>query len=105
MKFKIEEWTVSVLIDLYKKGKLLLDPPYQRNFIWTKRDQESLIDSILNKSFPLPSFFLLKKDGNTYEMVDGQQRTRTIINYYQKLIEVDDKPTKEVKTSVKLIIK
>jgi len=89
MKFKIEEWTIVDLINLYTKGNLLLDPPYQRNFIWTKKDQDSLIDSILNKSFPLPTFFLLKKSDGKYEMVDGQQRTRTIINYYRKIFETD----------------
>ncbi|MGE0589601.1 MAG: DUF262 domain-containing protein [Cyclobacteriaceae bacterium] len=92
MKFKIEEWTILDLILLYQKNKLDLNPPYQRNFIWTKKDQDSLIDSIINKEFPLPTFFLFRRSAGDFEMVDGQQRTRTILNYYKKNFEVDGKP-------------
>jgi uncharacterized protein DUF262 len=79
MEFKAFTLSVKNLISLYNEDKLILDPPYQRNFIWSKTDQEKLIDSILN-NYPLPNLFFLKK-GDKFEVVDGQQRIRTIINY------------------------
>lgn len=82
MKYLITKWTINKLYSIYKKGNLNLSPPYQRNFIWSIDDQQTLIESIkVNK--PIPNFFLLQKEGK-YEMVDGQQRSRTIISFLDK---------------------
>jgi len=67
----------------------VLDPPYQRNFIWSIKDQKELIDSILN-NHPLPNFFLRSLKNGKYEMVDGQQRTRTILSYYRNNFAIND---------------
>jgi len=77
MKFRIEIWTVETLLDLVEKGKLDLNPPYQRNPIWTKSTQKHLIKSIKDGS-PIPNLFLFKKGKDKFEMVDGQQRTRAL---------------------------
>lgn len=79
MEFSITKWTIKKLYDTYRKGLINLSPPYQRNFIWSISDQQYLIDSI-QKNHPIPNFFLLQKNGK-FEMVDGQQRSRTIISY------------------------
>jgi len=77
MKFNIEIWAVKKLLDLMDSKKLDLNPPYQRNSIWTKQDQKNLVQSIKNGS-PIPNLFLLQKSEDKFEMVDGQQRTRTL---------------------------
>jgi hypothetical protein len=90
MEYKSKEITIKDLIDLIESKKLNLNPPYQRHFIWTPKDQRLLIDSI-HKSYPLPSFFILKKDTDSYEMVDGQQRANTIHKYYRNEFRDSDK--------------
>ena len=80
MKWEHESWTVEKLLDLYDSGKINLSPDYQRNPIWTSKSQKSLIDTILFPQ-PIPNFFLLKKTEDQYEMVDGQQRSRSIIDF------------------------
>ena len=82
MEYKSQEITIKKLIDLIESKKLNLNPPYQRHFIWTPKDQRDLIDSI-HKNYPLPSFFILDKGADNYEMVDGQQRANTIYKYYR----------------------
>ncbi len=77
------------LIDLFNAGKLNLNPPYQRNDIWPTENKKRLIDSI-KKNYPLPMFFLHKK-ADTYDMVDGQQRTRAVIGYMKYLFPDLDK--------------
>ena len=77
MKYSNLEWTIGELINLIESQKINLRPPYQRNFIWSSKDQILLIDSI-RKGYPLPNFFILKNKDNTFEMVDGQQRAITI---------------------------
>ena len=82
MEYCSKEITIKELIDLIESKKLNLTPPYQRHFIWTPKDQKLLIDSI-HKTYPLPSFFILKKGIDEYEMVDGQQRANTIHKFYR----------------------
>ena len=80
MKYTIKEITISKLIEWIKKDKVNLHPPYQRNFIWSLKDQKLLIDSIM-KGYPLPNFFIYRKKDGGYDMVDGQQRATTISKY------------------------
>lgn len=80
MKWDYERWTIEKLLDLYDTGKINLTPDYQRNPIWTSKSQKCLIDTILSPQ-PIPNFFLLRKPENIYEMVDGQQRSRSIIDF------------------------
>lgn len=82
MNYYIETWTIYDFIEKYEDKKLHLNPPYQRKFIWSLSDQQILIESII-RGFAIPNIFLYKKS-EVYEMVDGQQRTRTIVNFYNK---------------------
>lgn len=49
MKYSNLEWTIGELINLIESQKINLRPPYQRNFIWSSKDQKLLIDSILQR--------------------------------------------------------
>lgn len=89
MKFRIEIWTISQIKESYDKGKLNLNPPYQRRFIWSLSDQQTLIDSIL-RGYAIPNIFLFEKNKNEFEMVDGQQRTRTIIGFIDKQFKTQE---------------
>jgi hypothetical protein len=90
MKYIFEGWSISKLIDLYEKDKLCLNPPYQRNDIWSLPAKRRLIDTIIS-GFPLPSFFLFLNAEGVYEMVDGQQRTRTFLGYKAGLFSDSEK--------------
>jgi len=90
MRYKLYELKIVDLIQLIESKKIDLKPSYQRNEVWSKKDQESLIDSILT-GFPLPNFFLFKKPDGIIEMVDGQQRARAIYNFYQGQITASNK--------------
>ena len=46
MSFKTEVWNIKELITLYDKENLNLNPPYQRNAIWSIQAQKLLIDTI-----------------------------------------------------------
>jgi hypothetical protein len=83
MKYSITNWSIKKLYSTFKAKNLDLSPPYQRNFIWSTEDQQVLVDSI-NRNIPIPNFFILKKADGKFEMVDGQQRSRTIINFIDK---------------------
>lgn len=80
MKYRIETWTIEELLEKYNKKSLDLNPSYQRRFIWSLKDQQTLIDSII-KGYAIPNIFLFEKKKDQFEMVDGQQRTRTILGF------------------------
>jgi hypothetical protein len=85
MNFDLVTWKISDLLKVYEEDRVDLSPPYQRNEVWTAKAQQKLLESIL-RGKPIPSFFLLKKADNSFEMIDGQQRARTVIGYWKNLI-------------------
>ncbi len=61
-------------------GGLNIRPPYQREFIYKDKQRNAVIHTVL-KSFPLNTFYWSKNNDNTYEVLDGQQRTISICDY------------------------
>ena len=73
----------------YKKGALNLEPKYQRNPIWSIGQKCFLIDSLISDC-PIPQVFLnIQTIGRgaarktVYEVVDGQQRLRAILEFME----------------------
>lgn len=81
MEYKVETIDIRKLLLLIKEGKLNLHPDYQRNFIWSPKEQKMLIKTI-DDGYPLPNFFFEEKENGTFDMVDGQQRAMTILKYF-----------------------
>ena len=80
MRYSVVQKKISDLLEWIKKDQIDLHPPYQRNFVWTLKDQKQLIDSIM-RGYPLPNFIIYLRGDGSYEMVDGQQRATTISKY------------------------
>lgn len=85
MEYEVTKIKISDLIEMYESGSLNLNPPYQRNAVWDNAAKKLLIDTI-NNNFPLPNIFLYQTDSSKYDMVDGQQRTRTILAYHNNVL-------------------
>ncbi len=88
-----------------KKGTLLITPKYQRNPIWSLAQKCFLIDSILS-DIPIPPIYLnvvSQKLGNSrrtiYEVVDGQQRLRAILEFLNNEYILDQHTAKMYKVS------
>ena len=90
MKFCLTSYSIREFISLFEEKRLNLNPPYQRNPIWSKKSQQALISSILN-NWPLPTIFLQQKSDSKYEVVDGQQRLRAMIEFHaSRLSDLDE---------------
>lgn len=61
-------------------GKLDIRPKYQRNFRYNDKQQEAVMNTVL-QNFPLNTMYWVKKADGTYEVLDGQQRTISICEY------------------------
>lgn len=80
-RFVAEQWPLSQLIQLYDAQRLNLNPHYQRNSIWSLSSQRSLIATIQGGN-AIPNFFVRQLPHSKLEMVDGQQRTRSILGFW-----------------------
>lgn len=80
MEFIYTTWTIDDLASYYYADKLDLSPLYQRNEVWSKKAKRELIDTITSHR-PVPNFFVYKNGNDSYEMVDGQQRSRSILSF------------------------
>ncbi len=61
-------------------GKLDIRPKYQREFVYDDKKRAAVIDTI-QKGFPLNVMYWAKTGEDTYEVLDGQQRTISFCQY------------------------
>ena len=71
-------------------GRLDIRPPYQREFVYKDKEREAVIDSVM-KDFPLNVMYWSVRDDDTYEIIDGQQRTISIAQYVEGAFSVDER--------------
>lgn len=82
----IQPQSVKWLFDLNNKELLCVDSSFQRNYVWTRKNQIKLIESII-LGCPIPEIYIWntgtnEETGDTkYSIVDGQQRTGAIFQY------------------------
>src|SRR5216683_1343077 len=84
--------TVKEFIDDYIY-RIDLDADYQREKIWSREDQEKLIDSII-QNIDIPKIYLARMDDSEnfdYECIDGKQRMTTLLSFF-KPEEAGDNP-------------
>jgi len=90
MKIKLREITIRELSKGYEdnaeagvlayNGKLDVRPPYQREFIYSGKQRDAVIDTV-TKDYPLNvMYWSVREDGN-FEVIDGQQRTISVCQY------------------------
>jgi hypothetical protein len=68
-----------------REGQLEINPRFQRRSVWTDKAKSYLMDTII-RGKPIPKFFIRQKINvttktSTRDVVDGQQRLRTILSY------------------------
>jgi uncharacterized protein with ParB-like and HNH nuclease domain len=86
-KFNTDIWNLKDFKEHYEQGNINLKPDYQRSRVWSDDQRFALIDSLL-QSFPIGLVMLnvipsVEDDVaiNKYDVVDGQQRIRTLLEY------------------------
>ncbi len=78
-----ERYLLANLDYLYKQSKIWLNPAYQREAVWTLSQKQLLVDSLLVEiDVPKLYFREIDKDSYEFEVVDGQQRLRTVFEFF-----------------------
>lgn len=97
--FDIREFPVELIFDKYTKkvfelGKTeLFLPDYQRDFTWNQKQKSLFIESVL-LDLPIPYIYVADvrsgEDEGRIEIVDGSQRTRTLVKFLNNEFELSD---------------
>ncbi len=62
------------------QGSYVMDPDFQRDFIWREDKQSRLIESVIMR-IPLPVFYMAEDDEGRLVVVDGLQRLSTFSRF------------------------
>lgn len=75
-----ETRTVSDVVKRIEGGRYILDPDFQRDFIWPSDKQSKLIESCVMR-IPLPVFYVAEMTDGRVAVVDGLQRLSTFMRF------------------------
>ena len=91
MKIELHRITVRELVEGYVDdaesgvrgfgGKLDIRPAYQREFVYKEKERNAVISTVM-KGFPLNVMYWAKNPDGTFEVMDGQQRTISLCQYF-----------------------
>ena len=99
MKIELKSIRIADLIDGYSNdpdtgvkgygGKLDIRPPYQREFRYDVKQQQAVVNTIL-QGFPLNIMYWSVGENGNFEMIDGQQRTLSICEFKTHGFNIND---------------
>lgn len=84
-RFNTRNYSVRDFEEWLERGELVLNPKFQRREVWSDKARSYLIDTIV-RGKPIPKIYM-RQDVNpetrrtTREIVDGQQRLRTVLSF------------------------
>lgn len=80
IRLRTQPFSLDQCLGRIKQGTLNLAPDFQRSFVWDKKRQSQLIESLMLK-IPLPMFYVSSDARENFHVVDGLQRLTTLRNF------------------------
>lgn len=71
---------IARLCSRIQKRNIIINPEFQRNYVWTREKASRLIESILLQ-IPLPVIYLAESEDGKCVVIDGQQRLKSIYDF------------------------
>ena len=101
-RFDSRKQSVLDFVQWNDNGEIDLAPKFQRRSVWSARAKSYLIDTIINGK-PIPKIFMRqevnpKTKKTRREVVDGQQRIRTVLSYVADGFKISSSHNKELST-------
>lgn len=96
--FDTRTYSVADFIEWSKNKLLELSPDFQRRSVWSDKAKSYLIDTVL-RGKPMPKIIIQQKlvgQKNIRVVVDGQQRLRAILEYYEGAFKVSKAHNKQL---------
>ena len=83
-----ENRTIHDVMRRIEQGSYVMDPDFQRDFIWTEEKQCRLIESVIMR-IPLPVFYMAEDDEGRMVVVDGLQRLSTFSRFVRNDLKLN----------------
>ena len=77
---RTENRTIYEVLRRIGQDNYIMDPDFQRDFIWDESKQSKLIESVLMR-IPLPVFYIAENEDGRVVVVDGLQRLSTFRHF------------------------
>lgn len=87
--------TVGEVLRRIEQGRFVMNPDFQRDFIWPKNKQSKLIESVLMR-IPLPVLYLAEDEQGRMIVVDGLQRLSTFQRFVNNKLQLQLKDRPEL---------
>ncbi len=75
-------FTIFEYLRQLEKGKIIIQPDFQRKLVWNNIQKSKFIESII-LNFPLPPIYLNETKESNYIVIDGLQRSTAIHQFYK----------------------
>lgn len=72
--------SIDTLVSRVDRGSLVLQPEFQRDYVWNAKKASLLVESVLMR-IPLPVVYLAETRDSDWEVVDGQQRLTSLYSF------------------------
>lgn len=97
--FDSRTYSINDFVEWDTAGQLELNPTFQRRNVWSEKAKSYLMDTVI-RGKPIPKFFIRQKLNVTTrtsvrEVVDGQQRLRTILAFVKDGFAISRSQNKE----------
>ena len=90
-----ENRTIHDVIRRIDQSNYVMDPDFQRDFIWPEDKQSKLIESVIMR-IPLPVFYMAEDDEGRMVVVDGLQRLSTFHRFLKDKLQLKLPDRKEL---------
>jgi hypothetical protein len=106
IKYTIRSIALLNIVNEVKAGRLIPDAYFQRNLVWREVHKKDFIETIL-QGYPFPQMFFSRGKIDVEKMtsisciVDGQQRTSTIIEFIDNAFPVGGRYFKDLNSTEK----
>ncbi|GLR09099.1 hypothetical protein COO59_02715 [Mixta theicola] len=97
--FDSRTYSIHDFLEWESNGQLELSPRFQRKSVWNEKAKSYLMDTIVNGK-PMPKVFIRQKTNaqtrkSVREVVDGQQRLRTILSFIKDAFPISKQHNKK----------
>ena len=73
--------SVSDVVRMICEKELILDPDYQRNYVWDNKKASKLIESII-LNVPIPVIYVSEEQDSSWSVIDGLQRLNSLKRFF-----------------------
>ena len=78
---KLYDRMIKDLVTEINDGNIILDPDYQRNYVWNNTKASRLVESVL-LNIPIPVIYASEDSSGKWVIVDGLQRLHSLRRYF-----------------------